>query len=259
MNCSTSISQVEKSHLATGKERENVHQKVKKGRLDKAADTFKTYVVLKVQNVRSTTIDRRGSDPCWEQDFMFEIGADAKGFIIELWKKGLLWDSILGVLWIPLATVEHATDEGPGTWWTLHSEVIKKGSDIQGTKTPTSHEILLDVYFALPFEVPAVKRAVSFPADTHRDVGGRGWHGGARRSHRGARDGLLAAGSGLSVQESQLRRNKDQADGGNFAKARWARAIQKGSRRQPSVASSAWAQRSGCTLLPYESVVPVCH
>lgn len=41
--------------------------------------------------------------------------------------------------------------EGPGTWWTLHSEVIKKGSDIQGTKTPTSHEILLDVYFALPF------------------------------------------------------------------------------------------------------------
>ncbi|KAK2522076.1 hypothetical protein Q9233_010634, partial [Columba guinea] len=143
-----------------------------------------------------------------------EIGADAKGFIIELWKKGLLWDSILGVLWIPLATVEHATDEGPGTWWTLHSEVIKKGSDIQGTKTPTSHEILLDVYFALPF-------------DTHKDVDGRGWHGGTRRSHQGTRDGLMAAGSGLSIQESQLRRNKDQADGGNFAKARWARAIQK--------------------------------
>lgn len=39
-----------------------------------------------------------------------EICADGKGFIIELWKKGLLWDSILGVLWIPLATVEHATD-----------------------------------------------------------------------------------------------------------------------------------------------------
>ncbi|NXV17384.1 UN13A protein, partial [Cepphus grylle] len=110
-----------------------------------------TYVVLKVQNLKSTTIDRRGSEPCWEQDFMFEICADGKGFIIELWKKGLLWDSILGVLWIPLATVEHATEEGPGSWWTLHSEVIKNGSEIQGTKTPTSHEILLDVYFALPF------------------------------------------------------------------------------------------------------------
>lgn len=39
-----------------------------------------------------------------------EICADGKGVIVELWKKGLLWDSILGVLWIPLATVEYATD-----------------------------------------------------------------------------------------------------------------------------------------------------
>uniref|UniRef100_A0A8C3XDY1 Unc-13 homolog C n=1 Tax=Cyanoderma ruficeps TaxID=181631 RepID=A0A8C3XDY1_9PASS len=113
--------------------------------------TSKTYVVLKVQNLKSTTIYRRGREPCWEQDFMFEIHADGKGFIIELWKKGLLWDSILGVLWIPLATVEYATDEGPGSWWRLDSEVIKNGSEIQGTKTPTSHEILLDIYFALPF------------------------------------------------------------------------------------------------------------
>ena len=34
------------------------------------SDAFKTYVVLKVQNLKSTTIDRRGSEPCWEQDFM---------------------------------------------------------------------------------------------------------------------------------------------------------------------------------------------
>ncbi|NWW78667.1 UN13A protein, partial [Climacteris rufus] len=110
-----------------------------------------TYVVLKVQNLKSSTIDRRGSEPCWEQDFMFEICAEGKGLIVELWKKGLFWDSILGVLWIPLATVEYATDEGPGCWWTLHAEVIKNGSEIQGTKTSTSHEILLDIYFALPF------------------------------------------------------------------------------------------------------------
>ncbi|KAM7103510.1 protein unc-13 homolog A-like [Ciconia maguari] len=193
--------------------------KVKKGRLDKAADAFKTYVVLKVQNLKSTTIDRRGSEPCWEQDFMFEICADGKGFIIELWKKGLLWDSILGVLWIPLASVEHATDEGPGSWWTLHSEVIKNGSEIQGTKTPTSYEILLDVYFALPF-------------DTHKDLDCRGWHRGTplqgtRNSHQDTYDSLSSMESVLSIQESKLRRNKDQADGSNFAKARWARAIQK--------------------------------
>lgn len=39
-----------------------------------------------------------------------EIGAGEKGFTVELWKKGLLWDSMLGVLWIPLSSVEHATD-----------------------------------------------------------------------------------------------------------------------------------------------------
>ncbi|XP_071611251.1 protein unc-13 homolog A-like [Heliangelus exortis] len=192
---------------------------VKKGRLNKAADAFETYVVLKVQNLKSTTIDRRGREPCWEQDFMFEICADGKGFIIELWKKGLLWDSILGVLWIPLATVEHATDEGPGSWWRLHSEVIKNGSEIQGTKTPTSHEILLDVYFALPF-------------DTHTNSDCRGWHTGtthqgSRCSHQDTYYSLSAMESSLSMQENKLRRNKEQAGESSFVKARWAWAIQK--------------------------------
>uniref|UniRef100_A0A8C2U0T8 Unc-13 homolog C n=1 Tax=Coturnix japonica TaxID=93934 RepID=A0A8C2U0T8_COTJA len=109
---------------------------------------FDTYVVLKVQNLKGTTIDRRGSEPCWEQDFLFEIGAGEKGFTVELWKKGLLWDRILGVLWIPFSSVEH---EGPGAWWMLHSKVIKNGTEIQGTRTPTSHELLLDIYFAIPF------------------------------------------------------------------------------------------------------------
>ncbi|XP_009679703.1 protein unc-13 homolog A [Struthio camelus] len=186
--------------------------KVKKGKLNEAAGALHTYVVLKVQNLKSTTIDRRGSQPCWEQDFMFEISADEKGFILELWKKGLLWDSILGILWIPLATVEHATDEGPGAWWTLHSEVIKSGSKIYGTKTPTSHQILLDVYFALPF-------------DTHEDFDCRGCHRraalqGTSYSHQDTHDSM-------SSMENKLRRNKDQADKSNFAKARWARAIQK--------------------------------
>ncbi|XP_025916692.1 protein unc-13 homolog A-like [Apteryx rowi] len=180
---------------------------------------FHTYVVLKVQNLKSTTIDRRGSQPCWEQDFMFEISADEKGFIIELWKKGLLWDSILGILWIPLATVEHATDGGPGAWWTLHSEVIKNGSEIHGTKTPTSHEILLDIYFALPFDI-------------HEDLDCRDCHRraplqGTSHSHQDTHDSLSSMDSGLSMKESKLRRNKDQADRSNFAKARWARAIQK--------------------------------
>lgn len=34
------------------------------------AEKFNTYVTLKVQNVKSTTIAVRGSQPSWEQDFM---------------------------------------------------------------------------------------------------------------------------------------------------------------------------------------------
>lgn len=33
-------------------------------------EKFNTYVTLKVQNVKSTTIAVRGSQPSWEQDFM---------------------------------------------------------------------------------------------------------------------------------------------------------------------------------------------
>lgn len=37
------------------------------------AEKFNTYVTLKVQNVKSTTIAVRGSQPCWEQDFMLWV------------------------------------------------------------------------------------------------------------------------------------------------------------------------------------------
>lgn len=164
--------------------------------MDKAAEAFDTYVVLKVQDLKGTTVDRRGSEPCWEQDFMFEIGADEKGFTVELWKKGLLWDSILGVLWIPLSSVEHATDEGPGAWWTLHSKVVKNGTEIQGTRMPTSHELLLDVYFAIPFDI-------------HEDLDYRGCSRGmllqeTECSQKDAYDGLLSPESGLSKQENKI-------------------------------------------------------
>lgn len=34
------------------------------------SDKFNTYVTLKVQNVKSTTVAVRGDQPSWEQDFM---------------------------------------------------------------------------------------------------------------------------------------------------------------------------------------------
>lgn len=35
-----------------------------------SAAQFNTYVTLKLQNVKSTTVTVKGADPCWEQDFL---------------------------------------------------------------------------------------------------------------------------------------------------------------------------------------------
>ncbi|XP_075431842.1 protein unc-13 homolog A-like [Ascaphus truei] len=126
--------------------------KVKKGKFNGVADYSKTYVIIKVQNLKSGTIARPGNEPCWEQDYIFDINDLQCGLLVEVWKSGWLWDSVLGSVWIPLKTILHATDEGSGEWWTLYSEIITKGKEICCIKSPTLHEILLDLYFAMPLD-----------------------------------------------------------------------------------------------------------
>ncbi|XP_016102704.1 protein unc-13 homolog B isoform X8 [Sinocyclocheilus grahami] len=128
--------------------------RVKKAKLQGPQDKFNAYVTLKVQNVKSTTITVRGDQPCWEQDFMFEISRLDLGLIIEVWNKGLIWDTMLGTAWIPLKSICHSEEEGPGEWIFLDSEVLMKADEIYGTKNPTPHRVLLDTRFELPFEIP---------------------------------------------------------------------------------------------------------
>ncbi|MGH0123674.1 UNVERIFIED_CONTAM: hypothetical protein FKN15_028905 [Acipenser sinensis] len=130
---------------------------VKRAMLHGPADKFNIYVILKVQNLKSTTITKRGSQPCWEQDFMFEISDLERGLTVEVWDKGLIWDTLLGTVWIPLKTVERAAAEGLGEWRILNSDVLMNEGEICGADNPTLHEILLDIYYELP-------------AVTHRDV-----------------------------------------------------------------------------------------
>uniref|UniRef100_A0A2K5WA54 Unc-13 homolog A n=1 Tax=Macaca fascicularis TaxID=9541 RepID=A0A2K5WA54_MACFA len=117
-------------------------------------EKFNTYVTLKVQNVKSTTIAVRGSQPSWEQDFMFEINRLDLGLTVEVWNKGLIWDTMVGTVWIPLRTIRQSNEEGPGEWLTLDSQVIMADSEICGTKDPTFHRILLDTRFELPLDIP---------------------------------------------------------------------------------------------------------
>ncbi|XP_045155187.1 protein unc-13 homolog A [Echinops telfairi] len=127
---------------------------VKKAKFDGAQEKFNTYVTLKVQNVKSTTIAVRGSQPSWEQDFMFEINRLDLGLTVEVWNKGLIWDTMVGTVWIPLRTIRQSNEEGPGEWLTLDSQVIMADNEICGTKDPTFHRILLDTRFELPLDIP---------------------------------------------------------------------------------------------------------
>ncbi|XP_064185899.1 protein unc-13 homolog A-like [Anguilla rostrata] len=127
---------------------------VKKAKLDGPQEKFNTYVSLKVQNVKSTTIAVRGNQPSWEQDFMFEISRLDLGLTVEVWNKGLIWDTMVGTLWIPLRNIRQSNEEGPGEWLTLDSQVIMADNEICGTKDPTFHRVLLDTRFELPLDIP---------------------------------------------------------------------------------------------------------
>ncbi|XP_061528703.1 uncharacterized protein LOC133400259 isoform X2 [Phycodurus eques] len=128
--------------------------RVKKAKLSGPPDKFNAYVTLKVQNVKSTTIAVRGNQPCWEQDFMFEIGHRDSGLVAELWNKGLIWDTLIGTALLPLDAIRQSNEEGPGEWTCLDSEVLMKEDEIFETTKPTSHQVLLDARFELPFDIP---------------------------------------------------------------------------------------------------------
>ncbi|CAI9579422.1 unnamed protein product, partial [Staurois parvus] len=85
---------------------------------------------------------------------MFEISRLDLGLIVEMWNKGLIWDTMVGTLWIPLRTIRQSDEEGPGEWSALEAEVLMKDDEICGTRNPTLHMILLDTRFELPFDIP---------------------------------------------------------------------------------------------------------
>ncbi|KAL8204128.1 UNVERIFIED_CONTAM: Protein unc-13 B [Gekko kuhli] len=129
----------------------DVLRAVKRAKLHGPPEKFNTYVTLKVQNVKSTTVSVRGDQPCWEQDFLFEISRLDLGLIVEVWNKGLIWDTMVGTAWIALKAIRQSDEEGPGEWSTLEAEVLLKDQEVCGTRNPTPHKILLDARFELPF------------------------------------------------------------------------------------------------------------
>ncbi|XP_074596805.1 unc-13 isoform X2 [Brevipalpus obovatus] len=117
------------------------------------SQTFSTYVTLKLQNVKCTTVTVKGANPSWEQDFLFETNRLDTGLIIELWNKGLLWDKLLGCYWLPLNCIPLASDIiGDGQWVPMDAELILDGGEVIGSHSPVGHYVLIEAHFEPPFE-----------------------------------------------------------------------------------------------------------
>ncbi|XP_015191567.1 PREDICTED: protein unc-13 homolog B isoform X4 [Polistes dominula] len=160
--------------------------RVKKARfICEEAEDFNSYVTLKLQNVKSTTVTVKGANPSWEQDFLFETNDMHAGLLVEVWCKGFLWDRFLGYYFIPLSEVTYMNEvtsnktyetstlkqeqrvssdnnsntqplddtptEGSGQWVALDSELEMRGAEIVGTKKPTGHSLLIDCRLERPF------------------------------------------------------------------------------------------------------------
>jgi len=70
---------------------------VKSAKIENADNEKCTYVVLKIDNVKSTTTVVKGFQPIWEQEFYFDIPYRSSSLQIELWERGQFWDKRLGL------------------------------------------------------------------------------------------------------------------------------------------------------------------
>ncbi|XP_014251915.2 uncharacterized protein LOC106668030 isoform X2 [Cimex lectularius] len=120
---------------------------------------FNTYVTLKLQNVKSTTVTVKGPNPSWNQDFLFETNDVNTGLLMEVWNKGMLWDRALGYHWLPLPAVHYSNEEGPGEWVSLDAELVMMDGEVVGTKEATGHSLLVDCRFELPFDAENTEAA----------------------------------------------------------------------------------------------------
>nr|XP_045622771.1 uncharacterized protein LOC123773199 isoform X5 [Procambarus clarkii] len=123
------------------------------------AEQLNSYVTLKLQNVKSTTVCVKGPQPCWEQDFLFETNRLDTGLLVEVWDKGLIWDKALGYLWLPLTNIQYSNEEGEGRWYDLDAERVMENGEVKGTANPTGDSLLLECRFELPWGKKAKERA----------------------------------------------------------------------------------------------------
>uniref|UniRef100_A0A915MXV0 C2 domain-containing protein n=1 Tax=Meloidogyne javanica TaxID=6303 RepID=A0A915MXV0_MELJA len=118
---------------------------VKRAKLQGSIEEFHSYVTLKLQNVKSTTVAVRGIQPQWEQEFIFETNRLDQALFLELWNKGVLWDKLLGVCFMRLCDIGYSNSSGCGKWLQVDHEFKTLNGDIVGTLHSTGHSVQKEV------------------------------------------------------------------------------------------------------------------
>ncbi|CAF1087622.1 unnamed protein product [Brachionus calyciflorus] len=122
-------------------------QKFKEAHINGLDNNFNTYIVVKIGSVKSTTIAVQGVQPAWHEEFFFEINELDEGVTIELWNRGMLWDKLLGLYWLPLFQINHSNiqnDETNDLKISLDSELCLEEGKIIGTQHPTGHLLMIN-------------------------------------------------------------------------------------------------------------------
>ncbi|CAF2520380.1 unnamed protein product [Rotaria sp. Silwood2] len=99
---------------------------VKSATIQSSDNEYYSYVVLKIDNVKSTTSVVKGQQPNWEQEFYFDVPDRSTGLQIELWERGQFRDKLLGLCHI---------------------------GQVARTCNPTKHSIFIRTYVELPSDL----------------------------------------------------------------------------------------------------------
>lgn len=86
--------------------------------------------------------------------FFSETNTVHAGLLVEIWSKNVILDRTIGFQFIPLTSLPYNQYDYPSgyeQWFSIDSEQIIVNGEVQGTRNPTGHQLLLDLHFELPF------------------------------------------------------------------------------------------------------------
>ncbi|TPP67071.1 putative unc-13 (Munc13) [Fasciola gigantica] len=130
-------------------------------KLEDSDASVNTFVSVKLKLVQSNTQTKKGNNPKWDEEFTFEIENLTGGLLLELHSKGLLWNKLLGALWLPLKQIPQLDEKRESKVWSLlNAEVIFQNGVPIGTKTPSKHLLLTSIRFDVPNEQPCLKNLI---------------------------------------------------------------------------------------------------